>query len=268
MSINTSEHTNRMPAVFIGHGSPMNAVADNPYTKAWEELGKTLPRPNAILVISAHWYTNGTAITAMQKPKTIHDFGGFPDELYQIQYPAPGSPELAQRVADILAPQDIFLDKTEWGLDHGTWEILVRMYPQADIPVVQLSIDGSKPAAWHHELGKKLSSLRDEGVLIMGSGNVVHNLRAMNWQNSAAEPYPWALTFERFVYDNLNSHEKPHPLSKALDREDGKLSNPSPEHFLPILPILGAWDGSEPISVPIEGVVSGSLSMMSVVVGL
>ncbi|BBG59938.1 MULTISPECIES: 4,5-DOPA dioxygenase extradiol [Providencia] len=267
MSTNSQNTASRMPAIFIGHGSPMNAINDNPYTQAWEILGQTLPRPKAILVISAHWYTRGTAITAMLKPKTIHDFGGFPDELYQIQYPAPGSPELANRVAKLLAPEPIYQDKEEWGLDHGTWEILVRMYPQADIPVIQLSIDGTKPASWHHELGKKLSSLRDEGVLIMGSGNVVHNLRAMNWQNAQAEPYPWATSFEQFVSDNLHSHESPHPLTKALEREDGKQSNPSAEHFLPILPILGTWDGEEDISVPIEGIVSASLSMMSVIVG-
>lgn len=267
MSMNTSTVKTRMPAIFIGHGSPMNAIVDNPYTQAWENLGKTLPRPSAILVISAHWYTRGTAVTSMLKPKTIHDFGGFPEALYQIQYPAPGSPELADKVSKLLAPEPIYLDEQEWGLDHGTWEILVRMYPDADIPVIQLSIDGTKPAVWHHELGQKLSSLRDEGVLIMGSGNVVHNLKAMNWQNAQAEPYSWAITFEQFVSDNLRSTEIPHPLTKGLEREDGKLSNPSPDHYLPILPILGAWDGQEDISTPIKGVVSASLSMMSVVVG-
>uniref|UniRef100_UPI00234BA1C3 4,5-DOPA-extradiol-dioxygenase n=1 Tax=Providencia sp. PROV259 TaxID=2949947 RepID=UPI00234BA1C3 len=267
MSVNTSVVNNKIPAIFIGHGSPMNAIEDNPYTKAWEQLGKTLPRPNAILVISAHWYTRGTAVTSMLKPKTIHDFGGFPEALYQIEYPAPGSPELAQQVADLLAPEPIFLDKEEWGLDHGTWEILVRMYPEADIPVIQLSIDGTKPATWHHELGKKLAILREQGVLIMGSGNVVHNLRAMNWQNDQAEPYPWALSFEQFVYDNLQSKAIPHPLTKGLERKDGKLSNPSVEHYLPILPILGTWDGEEEVSTPIEGIVSASLSMLSVIVG-
>ncbi len=267
MSTNAFEQSNKMPAIFIGHGSPMNAIADNPYTKAWETLGKTLPRPKAILVISAHWYTRGTAVTSMLKPKTIHDFGGFPDELYQIQYPAPGSPELAKKVAKILAPEPIHLDEQEWGLDHGTWEILVRMYPKADIPVIQLSIDGTKPAVWHHELGQKLAVLREEGVLIMGSGNVVHNLRAMNWQNADTEPYPWAISFEQFVYDNLRSHEIPHPLTDGLERVDGQLSNPSPEHFLPILPILGTWDGEEPIVTPIEGIVSASLSMMSIIIG-
>ncbi|WP_442959024.1 4,5-DOPA dioxygenase extradiol, partial [Providencia sp. PROV112] len=221
MSLNTSMVKNKIPAIFIGHGSPMNAIEDNPYTQAWENLGKALSRPRAILVISAHWYTRGTAVTSMLKPKTIHDFGGFPEALYQIEYPAPGSPELAQQVVSLLAPEPIYLDEQEWGLDHGTWEILLRMYPEADIPVIQLSIDGSKPATWHYELGKKLSVLREKGVLIMGSGNVVHNLRAMNWQNSHAEPYPWAISFEKFVYDNLQSHETPHPLTKGLEREDG-----------------------------------------------
>ncbi|ETT04129.1 4,5-DOPA dioxygenase extradiol [Providencia alcalifaciens] len=267
MSTNNQHLTHRMPAVFIGHGSPMNAINHNSYTEAWEKLGTTLPRPRAILVISAHWYTRGTAITAMVKPKTIHDFGGFPEALYQIEYPAPGSPELAKQVAELLSPEPIHQDKEEWGLDHGTWEILVRMYPQADIPVVQLSIDGTKPASWHYELGKKLAVLREQGVLIMGSGNVVHNLRAMDWQNSHAEPYPWAISFEKFVYANLRSHEQPHPLTTGLEREDGQLSNPSPEHFLPILPILGTWDGEEVISTPVEGIVSASLSMLSVQIG-
>ncbi|HHR6044164.1 TPA: 4,5-DOPA dioxygenase extradiol [Providencia alcalifaciens] len=267
MSTNNQHLTHRMPAVFIGHGSPMNAINHNSYTEAWEKLGTTLPRPRAILVISAHWYTRGTAITAMVKPKTIHDFGGFPEALYQIEYPAPGSPELAKQVAELLSPEPIHQDKEEWGLDHGTWEILVRMYPQADIPVVQLSIDGTKPASWHYELGKKLAVLREQGVLIMGSGNVVHNLRAMDWQNSHAEPYPWAISFEQFVYANLRSHEQPHPLTTGLEREDGQLSNPSPEHFLPILPILGTWDGEEVVSTPVEGIVSASLSMLSVQIG-
>lgn len=259
--------TDKMPALFIGHGSPMNALSDNRYTKAWEALGQKLPKPQAILMVSAHWYTRGTAVTAMSQPKTIHDFGGFPDALYQVQYPAPGSPELAQQVAELLAPLDIYLDNREWGLDHGTWEILVRMYPQADIPVVQLSIDGTKPAAWHLEMGRRLAILRQQGVMIMGSGNVVHNLREMNWQNAEVAAYPWARSFEQFVIEHLRSGEQPHPLTQALEREDGQRSNPSPEHFLPLLYVLGSWDGSEVISTPTEGIVSGSLSMLSVQVG-
>lgn len=259
--------TKKMPALFIGHGSPMNAISDNPYTREWEALGQSLVKPKAILVISAHWYTRGVAVTAMVNPKTIHDFGGFPDALYQMQYPALGSPELAQQVADLLAPEQVYLDKSEWGLDHGTWEILIRMYPDADIPVVQLSVDGTKPPSWHLDVGRKLASLREQGVIIMGSGNVVHNLREMNWQNAQIEPYSWASSFEKFVYDNLDSRKIPHPLTSALDREDGKRSNPSPEHFLPLLYILGTWDGEELISTPTEGIVSGSLSMLSVQVG-
>lgn len=259
--------TNKMPALFIGHGSPMNAVSDNRYTQAWQALGQSLPKPNAILMVSAHWYTRGTAVTAMAQPKTIHDFGGFPDALYQVQYPAAGSPELAKQVAQLLAPLSVHLDMTEWGLDHGAWEILVRIYPQADIPVVQLSIDATKPAAWHLEMGRKLAQLREQGVLVMGSGNVVHNLREMNWQNADAETYPWANTFEQFVIDSLQSHETPHPLTHALDREDGQRSNPSPEHFLPLLYVLGTWDGKEAITTPTEGIVSGSLSMLSVQIG-
>lgn len=258
---------NRMPALFIGHGSPMNAVSENRYTKVWEALGQSLPKPKAILMVSAHWYTRGTAITAMEKPKTIHDFGGFPDALYQVQYPALGSPELAGQIADLLLPLSIYLDHDEWGLDHGAWEILVRMYPEADIPVVQLSIDGTKPLAWHLDMGRKLAGLREQGIMIIGSGNVVHNLREMNWQNAEVEAYPWARSFEQFICDNLRSQESPHPLTQALEREDGKRSNPSAEHFLPLLYILGTWNGEETISTPTEGIVSGSLSMLSVQVG-
>lgn len=258
---------NKMPAVFIGHGSPMNAISDNQYTQAWAALGQSLPKPKAILMISAHWYTRGTAVTAMAQPRTIHDFGGFPEPLYQMQYPASGSPELAQQVADLLAPLPVYLDKSEWGLDHGAWEILVRMYPQADIPVVQLSIDGTKPAAWHLEVGRKLASLREQGVMIMASGNVVHNLREMNWQHANVEAYPWARSFEQFVIEHLTSKQLPHPLTAALIREDGRRSNPSPEHFLPLLYVIGSWDGKEAISTPTEGIVSGSLSMLSVQVG-
>ncbi|EKT58173.1 4,5-DOPA dioxygenase extradiol [Providencia burhodogranariea] len=258
---------NRMPALFVGHGSPMNAVSDNRFTAAWKALGQSLPKPRAILMISAHWYTRGTAVTAMGNPKTIHDFGGFPDALFQVEYPAPGSPELAGQIADLLSPLSIYLDHDEWGLDHGAWEILVRMYPEANIPVVQLSIDGTKPLAWHLEMGRKLSVLREQGIMIMGSGNVVHNLREMNWQNADVEAYPWARSFEQFVCDNLRSQGSPHPLTQALEREDGKHSNPSAEHFLPLLYILGTWNGEEAISTPTEGIVSGSLSMLSVQVG-
>ncbi|MFD0706624.1 4,5-DOPA dioxygenase extradiol [Photorhabdus luminescens] len=257
----------RMPALFIGHGSPMNVLGENRYTNVWRELGERLPVPRAILAISAHWYTNGTAVTAMSQPKTIHDFRGFPQELYETQYPAKGSPELAVLVQEMLEPVEVYADHHQWGLDHGTWGILVKMYPQANIPVIQLSIDNAKPATYHYELGKKLAALRDEGVLILGSGNVVHNLRTMKRQEPNAEPYPWAESFNHYVRDNLTSNEQPYPLIHALDREEGQLSNPSPEHFLPLLYIMGTWDRKEAVSIPVDGLESGSLSMLSVQVG-
>ncbi|MBD2783973.1 4,5-DOPA dioxygenase extradiol [Xenorhabdus sp. DI] len=254
----------RMPALFIGHGSPMNAIEDNDYSRAWFELGKKLPRPKAILVISAHWYTNGTAVTAMAQPRTIHDFGRFPQELHEKQYPAKGFPGLAVLVQDILEPIEVETDFEKWGLDHGSWGILAKMYPDADIPVVQLSMDRNQPAAFHYEIGKKLALLRDEGVLIIGSGNIVHNLPA---EKLGAELFPWACSFEQFVRESLTSRENPHPLFKALDREDGQLSNPTPEHFLPLLYVIGTWNKEEPISTPVEGIEDGSLSMLSIQVG-
>ncbi|OTA19885.1 4,5-DOPA dioxygenase extradiol [Xenorhabdus beddingii] len=254
----------RMPALFIGHGSPMNAIDDNYYSRAWYELGKKLPKPRAILVISAHWYTNGTAVTAMAQPRTIHDFGHFPQKLHDKQYPAKGFPELAVLVQDILEPTEVETDFEEWGLDHGSWGILAKMYPDADIPVVQLSMDRNQPASFHYEIGRKLALLRDEGVLIIGSGNVVHNLPA---QVAEGEPFPWALSFEQFVRGSLTSLAEPHPLFNALDREDGQLSNPTPEHFLPLLYVMGTWDKKEPVSTPVEGIEDGSLSMLSIQIG-
>ncbi|CDL82297.1 4,5-DOPA dioxygenase extradiol [Xenorhabdus szentirmaii] len=254
----------RMPALFIGHGSPMNAIEDNYYSRAWLELGQNLPRPRAILVISAHWFTNGTAVTAMANPRTIHDFGNFPRELHEKQYPAKGYPELAVLVQDILDPIEVETDFEHWGLDHGSWGILAKMYPDADIPVIQLSMDRNQSPACYYEIGQKLAMLRDEGILIIGSGNIVHNLPA---EIVGAEPFPWALSFEQFVLDSLTSIEKPHPLFKALEREDGKLSNPTPEHFFPLLYIMGTWDKKEPISIPVEGIEDGSLSMLSIQIG-
>jgi 4,5-DOPA dioxygenase extradiol len=182
---------NRMPAIFFGHGNLMYALQDNVYTEAWKRIGKSIPRPKAILAISAHWYTRGTAVTAMQAPKTIHDFGNFPQALFDVRYPAPGDPALAARVRELLAPVDVHMDQSSWGLDHGTWSVLLKAYPDADVPVVQLSIDGTQPNAFHYDLGHRLSALRDEGVLIVGTGNVVHNLRTMIW--GEAPPYDWAV---------------------------------------------------------------------------
>lgn len=256
----------RMPALFLGHGSPMNVLEDNRYTQAWEHLGQTLPRPRAIVAVSAHWYTRGTAVTAMENPRTIHDFGGFPQALFDIRYPAPGSPALAKTIQEILLPVEVAADQS-WGFDHGSWGVVKKMYPAADIPMVQLSIDGTKPAEYHYRLGRELSALRDQGVMIIASGNVVHNLRMVIWQG-AAEPYPWAESFNQFVRDNIAwQGEGQHPLVDFMRHEGAALSNPTPDHYLPLLHILGAWDGKEPISIPVDGIEMASLSMLSVQVG-
>ncbi len=257
----------RMPALFLGHGSPMNVLEENIYTETWRELGKTLPRPKAIVAVSAHWYTRGTAVTAMENPRTIHDFGGFPQALFDTRYPAPGSPALAEQIVDALAPVAVKRDR-EWGLDHGSWGVLIKMYPDADIPVVQLSVDGTQPPARHFELGRQLGALRDQGIMIVASGNVVHNLRMVRW-NGNADPYPWAGSFNQYVRDNLSWEGEPeqHPLVNFMQHEGAALANPTPEHYLPLLYVLGARAAGEKVSIPVDGVVMGSLSMLSVQVG-
>jgi len=192
----------RMPAIFFGHGNPMNALAQNAYTQAWNAIGSEIPRPKAILAISAHWYVPYTAVTAMTAPRTIHDFGGFPRELFEFSYPAPGEPELAARVRDLLEPSDVGMDR-QWGLDHGTWSVLCHVFPDADVPVVQLSIDETQPPAFHYRAGKSLAPLRDENVLVIGSGNVVHNLHAYAWGRHPVEPFDWAVRFDHRVRELL-----------------------------------------------------------------
>lgn len=257
----------RMPALFLGHGSPMNVLEENRYTETWREAGRALARPRAIIAVSAHWYTRGTAVTAMENPRTIHDFGGFPQALFDTRYPAPGSPELAQEIIDALEPVAVKADY-EWGFDHGSWGVLIKMYPDADIPVVQLSVDGTKPPAWHFELGRKLAALRDSGVIIVASGNVVHNLRKVRWEGNA-EPYPWALSFNEFVRDNLafEGEAAAHPLVNFMQHDGAELSNPTPEHYLPLLYVLGARQPGEAISIPVDGLEMGAISMLSVQVG-
>ena len=257
---------NTMPAVFIGHGNPMNSLANNSFTKGWAAIGEGIPHPKAILCISAHWYLPKTAVTAMTQPETIHDFGGFPKELFQVQYPAPGDPVLAQRVKDMLTPLDVQLDH-EWGLDHGTWSVLRKAYPQADIPVIQLSIDSSKPASFHYDLGKRLSALRDEGVLVMGSGNVVHNLRAYHWDGDAVKPYDWALRFDGLIRELLINRDDERLIDYTSLGDDAKMSIPTPDHYLPLLYIAALRRENEPISFPVEGYDGGSMSMLSVQVG-
>ena len=253
----------RMPAMFFGHGSPMNALEYNRYTETWRRLGESVPKPKAILSVSAHWYTRSTAVTAMEQPRTIHDFGGFPQELFEVRYPAPGDPALAERVRELLAPVDVQLDKT-WGLDHGTWSVLVHMFPNADIPVVQLSIDGTKPPRFHYELAQRLAPLRDEGVLIVGSGNVVHNLGRIQW-TEGAEPYNWAVRFNDTVRGHLATHEHGPLIDYAALGEDARLSVPTPDHYLPLLYVIAQQGENETISLPIDGIEYGSIGMLTMV---
>lgn len=256
-----------MPALFLGHGSPMNVLEENSYTKAWRALGRNLPRPKGIVAVSAHWYTRGTAVTAMEQPRTIHDFGHFPQALFDTHYPAPGSPALAKEIADELSPVDVQLDK-KWGLDHGSWGVLIKMYPQADIPVVQLSVDGTQPPVYHFELGRRLAVLRERGYMIVASGNVVHNLRMASWSEEA-KPHGWARAFNDYVRENLawEGPAQAHPLVNFMQHQDASLANPTPEHFLPLLYVLGARQASEAISVPVDGLEMASISMLSVQVG-
>jgi len=256
-----------MPALFLGHGSPMNVLEENTFTESWRKLGETLPRPKAIIAVSAHWYTRGTAVTAMDQPRTIHDFGNFPQALFETHYRAPGSPALAQQIAEVLSPVEVHLDQ-QWGFDHGSWGVLIKMYPDADIPVVQLSVDGTQPPAYHFELGRKLAALREQGVMIVASGNVVHNLRMARWQGES-EPYPWAASFNQYVRDNLNwqGADAEHPLVNFMDHQGAVLSNPTPEHYLPLLYVLGSRAPDEAVSIPVDGIVMASLSMLSVQVG-
>ena len=256
----------RMPVVFFGHGNPMNAIQENAWTQSWAAIGAELPRPSAVLCISAHWYLPATAVTAVAQPRTIHDFGGFPPALYQVQYPAPGAPELAARVAQLLGPTPVAQDRN-WGLDHGTWSVLAHVYPKADVPVVQLSIDETKAASWHYETAKKLAPLRDEGVLIVGSGNLVHNLHTYWWGNPKAEPYDWAMRFETLARKALGAADfAPLVNYQSLGR-DAMLSAPTPDHYLPLLYVLAQHRPGDAVRFPVEGFDGGSISMLAVQIG-
>jgi len=255
-----------MPAVFIGHGNPMNALLDNAYTRGWAAIGQEVPRPNAVLSISAHWYIPGASVTSMPAPRTIHDFGGFPSELYRIDYPATGDPGLAERVRELLAPMSVHPD-TEWGLDHGTWTVLRHVFPRADIPVVQLSIDERQPGEYHFEVGKRLAPLRDEGVLIVGSGNIVHNLHAYAWGRQETKPFEWAVRFEHRARElMLAGNHRPLIAYETLG-QDAMLSIPTPEHYLPLLYVIATRMDGDPIRFPVEGMDGGSVSMLAVRVG-
>jgi 4,5-DOPA dioxygenase extradiol len=252
-----------MPAVFFGHGNPLNALARNEYTEAWAALGRDLPRPRAVLCVSAHWYVPGTSVTAMESPRTIHDFGGFPRELYEFQYPAPGDPALAARVRELLAPAQVGLDY-RWGLDHGTWSVLCHVFPGADVPVVQLSIDETQPASFHYELAKRLAPLRGEGVLVVGSGNLVHNLHAYAWGRHKVEPFDWAIRFEERARELLLAgKDGPLVAYETLGR-DALLAAPTPDHYLPLVYVIALRREGERVTFPVEGVDGGSVSMLSV----
>jgi 4,5-DOPA dioxygenase extradiol len=253
----------RLPVVFFGHGSPMNALGGR-YAETWASLGHAMPRPRAILMVSAHWFIEGVAVTAMEKPTTIHDFGGFPNELYTIRYPAPGDPALAVRVSGLIAPEPVAFDQ-DWGLDHGTWSVLMHVYPAADIPVVQLSIDRTRPPDFHFELGLRLKPLREEGVLIAGSGDVVHNLRAA--RSDGAPAYEWAERFGSLVRRSLEDGSRESLVDYPGLGEDAILSIPTPEHYLPLLYVLGASEADEPVRFYNDEIDLSAVSMMSAVIG-
>ena len=255
------DNTPSMPVLFVGHGSPMNAIEDNEYVKGWRRMGESIPKPNAVLCISAHWETKGTLVTAMEKPQTIHDFGGFPQALFNVEYPAPGSPAIAEETKKAVRSVNVEADQ-KWGLDHGCWSVLKHLYPKADVPVLQLSLDYSKAAQYHFDLGKELSALRKKGVLIVGSGNIVHNLRIIDWR-SPDSGYDWADIANTKIkklalegdFKSLINYKR---LGKEMD-----LSVPSPEHYLPLLYILALKQEKEKISIFNDKTMMGSLAMTS-----
>lgn len=263
-----SEEDTKHPVLFIGHGSPMNGIEDNEFSQTWAKMGETIQKPKAVLVISAHWLTLGTHITAMENPKTIHDFGGFPQELFDVQYPAKGNPELAQATKSLIHSTDVGLDH-DWGLDHGTWTVVRHMYPNADIPVLQLSIDYSKPPQYHYDLAKQLASLRKKGVLIIGSGNMVHNLRMIAW-NKINEPnygFDWAIEMDQIFKDKISDKDHKALINYETLNKASKLAIPTPDHYYPLLYTLGLQDSKDETSLFNDKLVGGSLNMTSVKIG-
>lgn len=253
----------RQPVLFLGHGTPLNVIDDNHYTRGWAALGARLSAPSAILAISAHWYVEATAVTMMANPPTIYDFGY--RNLFHIKYPAPGSPALARRVAELLSPTPVFGDEG-WGLDHGTWSVLTKLFPKADIPVVQLSIDFRRAPDFHFDLGARLRKLRDEKVLIVASGNIVHNLRLVV-RDGVSAPFPWATRFDEIIKEKISGRN----WASLIDYQrlpDAALAAPTPDHYLPLLYAAGASDENDAITFPIEGIDRGTMSMRSVAFGL
>src|SRR5580698_832412 len=255
-----------MPLVFFGHGSPMIALETNAISRSWAEIAAAIPKPRAILAISAHWETPVTAVTAMARPRTIHDFGAsFPKALFDMQYPAPGDPALARRVAELLTPTPVALDDRQWGLDHGTWSVLVKAYPQADIPVVQLGLDVNLTPAQRFDIGRRLSPLRDEAVLIMGTGNIVHNLSAMNWGDRDCAPFDWSARFMGEIREAILKDEPERAIEFARMGDDARRAAPTPEHYWPLLYVLGARRPDDAVRLVNDRIEHGSLGMTSVV---
>ena len=260
--------SSRMPVLFLGHGSPMNAIEENAFVKGFREIAQTLPTPSAILCISAHWYTRGTKVTAMQNPSTIHDFGGFPRKLFEVQYPAPGHPELAVEVKKILNPVLVKLDE-KWGLDHGAWSVIKHLYPKADVPVIELSIDYTQPINWHYHLAGQLVKLRDKGVLIIGSGNIVHNLQMVDYANfdRINYGYDWAIEARELINSWVLDGNYQPLLQDKPDNKALRLAIPTPDHYLPLIYCLGIKQKEENISMFNDQLLAGSLSMTSIKIG-
>ena len=261
-------NTEKMPVLLLGHGSPMNAIEENQFVQGFRNISREIPKPNAILCISAHWFTNGTFVTAMLNPKTIHDFYGFPKELFEVNYPAPGSPELARETAELLLPEIVEEDHS-WGLDHGAWSVIRHLYPNAEIPVIQLSIDYSKPPQYHFDLAKKLQKLREKGILIIGSGNIVHNLRMIDWKNinTVGAGWDWAVEAREKTNNWLLDGNFQNLIDYQRQGVALQTAVPSPDHYLPLIYSLGLKEKSENLSLFNDELIGGSLSMTSVRIG-